>query len=515
MAIPVGLAGFLTARQQGQQQDESDLKQAGMLQALQQHVDAQQQMLQLRSLMAQTGGDVDKAMVAALQTGNIQAAHALAPLVESKRKGEESNALSGLDMTNPDALRRVGLALKKPEFITHAERIDSQVAKDAELAALRGSPAKTIQPDVQETQQAADQGAPAPQPASVPAAPGVFDALTKSEIPQIAQAATNYQAQMQSASAKALPPATWMNLAKGLQDREATFMEQRNRSQERLAASAGPGGVGSKMYQDPQTGQKYLMNRGGNAFELDEQGNWKATNPNNLPKTLTPVGNIGTAGARENVFTQRLIQAGNQASKDLENVVKLPLTASRGPFGAFGAVSSPSFMDAGKVVLGNAMTSQEQQTYNAMATGFQRTLAAIESAGLMPSGSLTHQMDNVLFKPGDTNLTKLHKLAQTRQIVESGMEVVLSNPRISDDEKAKVKDIVGRLEKAVPFTHSDLIKLGQQQATNPDATLRGVLKSDSGGSEWLDKAIKANPGMSRDEVISEGKKRGKLPQDFK
>lgn len=36
----------------------------------------------------------------------------------------------------------------------------------------------------------------------------------------------------------------------------------------------------------------------------------------------------------------------------------------------------------------------------------------------------------------------------------------------------------------------------------------------SSGNPWLDKAITANPGMTREQVIAEGKKRGKLPDDY-
>jgi hypothetical protein len=246
-----------------------------------------------------------------------------------------------------------------------------------------------------------------------------------------------------------------------------------------LAKESGTGeggGAGTKMVQDPDTGQVYQVNqRAGKAWTFDQEGQRTEIPVSNLPKKLTDVGKMGTAGAREAVFTQRVIQAGNQASKDLENVVKLPIKSDRGPFGAFGSVSHPSFMDAGKTVLGNKMTTEDSQIYNAMSTGFQRTLAAIESAGLMPSGNLTSQMDSVIFKPGDTNLTKMHKLAQTRQIVESGLEVVLSNPRISDSEKDKAKEIIGRLKEAVPFTHSDLIDLIHKQGSNPNVTMRQII----------------------------------------
>ena len=182
---------------------------------------------------------------------------------------------------------------------------------------------------------------------------------------------------------------------------------------------------------------------------------------------------INLTGGRESVYVQRMMMGANQAAKDLSNVVQLPLTASTGLFG--GRRQGAGLLDAGKEVLANKATGQEAQAYNAMATGFQRSLAQIESAGLMPSGSLTHQMDAVLFKEGDTNLTKMHKLAQTRQIVEAGMEVIQANPRVSPSEKEKIKSVLDSIRKSVPFTHSDLISLQALQETNPAATLKDVI----------------------------------------
>jgi hypothetical protein len=226
MPLSPALQGFLAARQQGQEQDANDLKQAGALQTLLATAAKQKRDQTLRESLAATGGDVEKALAVALQSGDVASAHALAPLVESKRKANEAQQLASLDMTDPDALRRAGTVLKKPEFITHAERIDKQRAQDAELATMRGTPAKVIQPDVQETEQSADQGTPAPQPSTVPGTPSIFASLVNSKVPEIAQAATNYQSQMNAPTAKAIAPTYWQNLAKGLQDKEIAQMNK-------------------------------------------------------------------------------------------------------------------------------------------------------------------------------------------------------------------------------------------------------------------------------------------------
>jgi hypothetical protein len=263
------------------------------------------------------------------------------------------------------------------------------------------------------------------------------------------------------------------------------------------ASGALPGAKGTMLMQDADSGNRFAVNpNSGRAWKATPDKGWQPVLMTDLPKNLTRFGAGGaTQGAREAIFTQRVIQAANQSSKDLHNVVQLPMTASTGIFG--GRKQGPGLFDATKEVLANKMTSQEGQTYNAMATGFQRTLAAIEASGLAPQGTLTHQMDAVLFKEGDTNLTKLHKLAQTRQIVESGMENVLENPRVSEMEKNHAKNIVARLQKAVPFTHEDLLKLEQQQEINPKATLKDVVgKLGDGGNAAAAPANGAAPATN-------------------
>ena len=182
---------------------------------------------------------------------------------------------------------------------------------------------------------------------------------------------------------------------------------------------------------------------------------------------------INLAGGRESVFINRVVGAGNQAAADLENVVKLPISASRGFFG--GRQQGKSLFEAGKETLATAMTTQEVQDYNVFSTGFQRSLAAIEGMGLAPTNALMHMMDGVIFKEGDTHFTKLGKLAQTRQIVEKGMETIIANSRVDDETKRLAKAIEASVKRSVPFTPSDLIKLRNAQATNPNATLADVM----------------------------------------
>lgn len=200
---------------------------------------------------------------------------------------------------------------------------------------------------------------------------------------------------------------------------------------------------------------------------------------------------INLAGGRESVFINRVVNSGNQAAADLENVVQMPLTVSRGIFG--GRQQGGSLFEAGKETLANAMTTEDVQLYNTFATGFQRALAAIEGAGLAPTNALMHQMDQVIFKEGDTNFVKLAKLAQIRQIVEKGMDTVTANSRVDPGTKKLVEEIVGKVRKSVPFTGQDLLKLRQQQQKNPNVSIADIV--------GLKKDAASDPKMMSDEEL--------------
>ena len=183
-------------------------------------------------------------------------------------------------------------------------------------------------------------------------------------------------------------------------------------------------------------------------------------------------------GAREQVFLQRVLLSANEASKDLSNIVELPTTASTGMFG--GRRQGVGLLEATKEVMANKMTGQDAQSYNTLASGFQRALAGIESAGLAPTNALSHQMDAVLFKEGDTNLTKLQKMAQIRQIVEAGLESTLANPRMPEAQRKHAEEVIASLRKSVPFTQKDLLKLQVEQEQNPNMTLKELMQSTNG-----------------------------------
>lgn len=183
----------------------------------------------------------------------------------------------------------------------------------------------------------------------------------------------------------------------------------------------------------------------------------------------------GGMSGREGIFVNRVLIAANEGVKDLLNITRLKISSDTGFFG--GRKQGPSLLDAGKEVLANKMTSQEAQSYNVRSAGMQRAAAAIESAGLAPSGQLTHSMEAIQFHEGDTQQTKMEKLAQARQIVDAGLETTLANPKLAPEQREHIKSILDNLHTAIPFTMADIDKLGTAQEKNPSMTIGQIMKA--------------------------------------
>lgn len=210
-----GLQAYLEQVQANQQQSLGSLQQAQAVQGMQQNAEKQRRDAQLRQLLEASGGDPEKAAAMALQSGHPEVAGHLAPLVKLKQDAAQKQMLAGADMNDPATLRRLGTALQKPEFITHAERLEAQQRDAATLKAMRGT---TIQPDPQELSQAQDGMSPQPQPT---AQGGLFASLLQSTAPGVADHARNLQAQM--AQYPNVKPEYWEKARDALTARDVAY----------------------------------------------------------------------------------------------------------------------------------------------------------------------------------------------------------------------------------------------------------------------------------------------------
>lgn len=193
-------------------------------------------------------------------------------------------------------------------------------------------------------------------------------------------------------------------------------------------------------------------------------------NPNYDPSQPVGEGNYAfmdarqpVMGAREAVFFNRIVGGAKNAQQTLENIVGLPIGASAGLFG-LGAKPGTSIWTAGVDALRNAVSSQTVQTYNTMIAGLDANLAQIEGHGLSTSDAFRGQYDRLALREGDTELTRLDKLAEMAQTIESGLDPYLSNPRIPQQQKEYMRTLLDKVRETIPFTHEDLRALEQNKA---------------------------------------------------
>lgn len=159
-------------------------------------------------------------------------------------------------------------------------------------------------------------------------------------------------------------------------------------------------------------------------------------------------------GSRESVMIQRQLVDANDAAAELGNIMELPVSASMGFFG--GRQQGHGLFDAAKETLTNSVTSQEVQDYNSQAVGLGRALAGLETGGLQVNEALQKQFEQLALRDGDSQLTKMRKVATMRQQADRALEAFMANPRAGGEQKQLAEKLRGELEKSVPFSVHDV-----------------------------------------------------------
>lgn len=240
---------------------------------------------------------------------------------------------------------------------------------------------------------------------------------------------------------------------------------------------------------DGQGGTKQVL-----AQQDKVTGQWMTADQNRTPLDSTNMRVIksdATGGGRVAGQVMRLMGSAKQATAELKNLAELPLEASTGWFG--GHHQTTSLFGATKEVLANKVTSQDVQDTNVTMIGMGRALAGLESGGMQPNQSLQDQFSGLALKEGDTNMTKMRKLATMRQDADNALEAALTSPILGKEQKAYAQKLRVELQTAIPWTPSDVTRL--ERSDNPRATLK-----DFGGGAGLGGKPAASSGWSNFKV---------------
>lgn len=262
--LPPGLAGFVSYQQENDRRQLSALQQATARQGLLAQAQEMQSKNQMRQLLAETGGDVEKALQVAIKTGNIAGAHQLAPLVKLEKERKLNEAFASTQGGNQDAASPDRLDAMAAQLAAAGHPGAAAVAGQAEKRRKAIADAETLRtmqsrPEVAGGMAYGGAGDVAEQTAQ-PAQPGLFASLAQSPHGDIAQQAKNLQKQMDSSSARSLSPQYWQSRQEALARQHEqlankpeapvqTFTDsagslwERKRGAESWTRASGPGGV--------------------------------------------------------------------------------------------------------------------------------------------------------------------------------------------------------------------------------------------------------------------------------
>ncbi len=192
----------------------------------------------------------------------------------------------------------------------------------------------------------------------------------------------------------------------------------------------------------------------------------------------------GRGSAAQVQMNQRTINAIGGAASALENISQLPSGTTIGFLpqlmtkdGMFNAVRNGSI---------RGLTESQSKSMETLFTGLTRNLAAIESSGAATGlVGLATQMEKLYPKPGDTPYDVALKMSDIRRIVQENVQPMIDSGILREAQADTAKKLIQRVERAVPYTNSEVIKAKFGDRTNI-GKVGAELAAGKSGNTWSD-----------------------------
>lgn len=329
------------------------------------------------------------------EAGELQKALTLQQIVSQIQKTEQAKALSGIDpakLKDPDFWSRLAITQNKPEYETHAERLRKGQTEASMLETMRGK-ATAVAPDPQEVAQGADQGTP-PAQTIVQRSGGIFDGLSESPNPQIAQQAKQLKASMER-SGSSIPPQYWQQQQSALAARETALLnrpERVERPPEPLHSIVGADGKPVLVPRSQAVGKTPYSPSLAGGGQLE-------------PETLQQVAEQYLAGDRQAI---QGYARNAQAKAALQNEIAKQAKAK----GWSGADIAAQMADFSGTVAGSRTTGQRAA---------QIALAATEAEKMIPvAEAASKKFDRTSFVPANQALKAFQTQTGAPEVVAFG-----------------------------------------------------------------------------------------------
>jgi hypothetical protein len=156
-----------------------------------------------------------------------------------------------------------------------------------------------------------------------------------------------------------------------------------------------------------------------------------------------------------------------------------PITA-----GVFTGIKGTGILSSTGAVLGTTITSAESGQYESIMLPVIQNIGTMQNAGRRTTISQLDNLKNALIaKPGQQYVVQIQKMGELRQIAEAAVDAAMTNPALTDDQKAAVKGNLEKVKQAIPFTGSDVAKYSVYAKKNPTVQFKDWLKVNGSDKE--------------------------------
>jgi hypothetical protein len=194
--------------------------------------------------------------------------------------------------------------------------------------------------------------------------------------------------------------------------------------------------------------------------------------------------NQGQKVTQQQMMAQRAVNSLGGVASALESLSELPAGTTTGLFP--NLQTKDGFINYIRNNIGRKISTNEAEMMNTVFTGIGRNLASIEASGAATGlTQLANQMQSGLYiNEGTDDPYRVGiKLADIRRIATENIRPAIESGLMPPQQAATAEALVKRIEKAIPFTTSDVIRSARQPGTETigQQTSRVV---GGGGGGW-------------------------------
>jgi len=249
------------------------------------------------------------------------------------------------------------------------------------------------------------------------------------------------------------------------------------------------------------------LDRNANAKEMEAIRQQNRMDLAALTASLKPKDNGSKSSVYERGYANNFVTSSAELVPATTNLNVLtnggtsPITA-----GVFTGLKGTGILSSTGAAFGTAITPSESGQYESI------MLPVIQNIGTMQNGgrrTTISQLDNLksalIAKPGQPYVVQVQKMGELRQIAEAASDAAMTNPAVSDEQKAAITANLEKVKQAIPFTGTDVAKYSLYAKKNPTVKFADWLKVNGTDKEALGTSALTTKVINGVTYVNDGK----------